>query len=91
MAKTIWKFPLKTTDEQVIIMPAGAEILTIQTQYEEPCIWALVDPLRPKKERIILIHGTGHPVSDTIKKQTYIGTYQLHGGSLVFHAFEAIE
>lgn len=44
MEKTIWKFQIKPNDIIKIDMPIGAEVLTVQTQYEQPCVWALVDP-----------------------------------------------
>jgi hypothetical protein len=85
MKKSIWKFVLETTDTQQIEMPEGAEILTIQTQNEHPCIWALVDPAAPKRKVTFEILGTGHIIYD--KERKYIGTYQLDNGSLVFHCF----
>ena len=89
MNKTIWKFELETTDNQTLKMPVGAEILTVQTQSDKPCLWALVDPNAEKEGRFIEIFGTGHPVGyDMGIDRKYIGTYQLHGGSLVFHVFE---
>lgn len=91
MNKTIWKFELETTDNQKIQMPVGAEILTVQTQNETPCLWALVDPNEAKEDRFIEIFGTGHPIGydmDVDVDRKYISTYQLHGGSLVFHVFE---
>jgi hypothetical protein len=85
--KKIFKYVLKTTDVQSVEMPKGAEILSIQTQNDDPCIWALVDPEQEMEYRIFRIFGTGHDVmgDDTLN---YIGTYQQYGGSLVFHCFE---
>lgn len=89
MKKSIWKFGLETTDNQEIEMPIGAEILTVQTQHEQPCLWALVHPSAEKEIRHFEVFGTGHEVSyPTGTDRKYIGTYQLHGGSLVFHVFE---
>ena len=89
MNKTIWKFELKTTDTQKLEMPVGAEILTVQAQNERPCLWALVDPTEKKETRLFDIFGTGHPIHcDMSIGRRYIGTYQLNGGSLVFHVFE---
>lgn len=88
MSKTIWKYELKTTDVQQVYMPIGAEILTVQTQLERPCLWALVDPQAEKETRGIMIYGTGHPVPTEPYPHKYIGTYQLSDGSLVFHVFE---
>jgi hypothetical protein len=85
--KTIWKFPFKTTDILNISMPEGAEILSVQTQYEQPCMWALVDPGAKKVTRKFQIFGTGHPVNDPETKK-FIATYQEEGGALIFHIFE---
>ena len=58
-------------------MPKDAEILTIQTQNETPCIWALVNPE----------HDIYYDMGINRK---YINTFQLGGGSLVFHLFERV-
>lgn len=90
MKKLIYKFELETTDNQTIKMPIGAEILTVQTQNEVPYLWALVDPTESGEKRYIEVFGTGHEVHYDIGiSRKYIGTYQLHGGSLVFHVFES--
>ena len=87
--QTIWKFPLKVTDGQNISMPIGAEILTVQAQNGEPCIWALVDPKADTEIRFFEIFGTGHPIfSDAGVSRKYISTFQLRGGNLIFHVFE---
>lgn len=86
MTKTIWKFPLEIAGEQSVQMPAGAKILDVQMQDGKLMLWALVDPNAPKEPREILIHGTGHPVENV---GGHIGTFQMYGGTLVFHAFEA--
>ena len=84
--KTIHKYPLEVTDYQKIKLPKDSTILTVQTQREVPCIWALVDIEKEKGERNIRIVGTGHPVHDNVVR--YIGTFQLERGSLIFHVFE---
>jgi hypothetical protein len=86
--KTIWKFPIEVTDFQVIKMPDDAQILAVQTQHERPCLWAIVDDVAAlnSQVRTIEVFGTGHPM-DEMPRQ-YIGTFQIRGGSLVFHVFE---
>jgi hypothetical protein len=92
MAKRIYKYELAITDTQTIAMPEGAEILTVQAQRGTPCLWALVNPELPATERRIETFGTGHPVlSDTGVERRYVGTYQISGGSLVFHVFERLQ
>jgi len=89
MYQEIWKFPLKVTDRQSIIMPKEAKILTIQNQNGSPCLWALVDPKAEKEDRTIEIFGTGHAIRyDMGVSRKYISTFQMEGGGLVFHAFE---
>lgn len=90
MHKSIYKYQLEVTDTKKIELPVGAEILTVQTQNETPCLWALVDPNGIEKEtRIIEVIGNGYPVDyDMGVSRKYISTFQLGGGQLVFHVFE---
>ena len=92
MKKSIWKFKLSLDEQQIIKMPEGAEILTIQSQGNVPCIWALVEPDAPKENRCFEIIGTGDFITfeNEIQKK-YINTFQLHGGALIFHVFEIIK
>lgn len=62
--KTIWKFSLQPTVEHTILMPVGAEILSVQTQRNTACIWALVDPTAEKEKRKFIIVGTGTGTED---------------------------
>lgn len=88
MEKQIWKYELQNEGVQELKMPKGADILTVQTQYEKPCLWALVNPDAVEVSRGFMIYGTGHPVPTEPYPHKYIGTYQLSGGALVFHVFE---
>ena len=84
---TIYKYPIETTDRQLIKMPSLSEILCVQLQNGEPCIWARVDISTPMIEKTISVYGTGNPIESGFIG-CYIGTYQLHGGALVFHVFD---
>lgn len=86
--KTVWKYPVKTTDAFVVMMPEWAEILTVALQFNEPTIWALVDPDARQVKRGFRVVGTGHPMPDA-DELTFVGSYQLAGGQLVFHVFDA--
>ncbi len=85
--RTVYKYPLEFCDVQEIAMPEGAQSLCAQVQNEKPQLWALVDPSRPMARREILVLGTGHPID--VSPLRYISTFQVRGGSLVFHVFEA--
>jgi len=90
-ARSIWKFPLEITDLQEVLMPKGAEILTVQMQEQTLCIWAKVNPEKEFETEIrkIRIIGTGHKFNDENLK--YIGTTQMYGGGLIWHVFEVIK
>ena len=85
--KVIWKYHLQVTDEQIINVPEGAVALTVQMQDNTPWLWMLVDPTTPRVPRKIITCGTGNPISEVPGE--YIGTYQMFGGTLVFHVFAA--
>ena len=82
----VFKYPLQVVDAQGLWLPIGAEILSVQMQGDQLQLWALVDErLTETFHTEIVIVGTGHPVPE-VKK--FLGTFQMLGGSLVFHAFE---
>jgi len=82
----IFKYQLDLADEQIVRMPRGAKILTVQMQGFSPYLWAVVDITQPTEERWIATRGTGHMFEGD--PGVYLGTVQLHNG-LVFHVFDA--
>jgi hypothetical protein len=88
----IWKYPLIVTDFQEVAMPYRAKILTVQTQNNQPCIWAEVDAQEEGKQvRKIWIIGTGNPtVLGDGKERKYIGTCQMMEGALIWHVYEEV-
>lgn len=84
--RTIFKWRLNTTDIQEIEVPEGFVPLCVQVQDGDPFLWAQVEPTAPKTLVSIRIVGTGHAYNPE-EIGRYIGTYQLMGGSLVFHVF----
>lgn len=85
---TVWKYQLRHTDVQDLMLPANARILTVQAQREQACLWVQVDPEAAPERRRIRIHGTGHEIGDGLLD--YLGTFQLDAGALVFHVFEEL-
>lgn len=81
--KTIHKFPLATTDLQVIYAPTTFKPLCVQVQNDRITLWAEVDTDQPNTEWDIAIVGTGHNMYATYTN--YIGTVQLDG--LVWHIY----
>jgi len=91
MNKKVFKYVLRMDDKITLNLPKGAEVLTVQTQYDQPCLWALVDPFAMKEKRIFRLAGTGHPiVFDMDSDYKYINTFQMNGGLLIFHLFEIL-
>lgn len=90
MKRVIWKFPLEVTDVQDIEIPLGSILLSVQTQSEIPCLWALIYNTESDKEVIRLrTITTGNPISDEdFDPRDFLGTYQLAGGSFVAHVFQ---
>ncbi len=88
MANQIWKFPITDPSYVTLELPKGAIVLTIQMQHNVPCIWVLVNPEVEKETRYFKVIGTGHPIEDDLATISYINTFQMHGGDLVFHLFE---
>lgn len=85
--KTIWKYPVPAIDAFSITMPAGAQFLAVQAQHENAQSWWLVDDDALLKRRYFRVHGTGHEVYSP-GALTFLGTFQLNDGELVFHLFE---
>jgi hypothetical protein len=84
--KKIFKYPIPIDDEIVLSMPEGAEVLSVQVQRGQPCIWAVVNPTRPPVHHTFEIRGTGHRFMGN--EGRFIGSFQLENGYLIFHLFE---
>ncbi len=87
MSQVIWKKALESTDYQIIEIPEHSEILCVQNQNENPCIWFKCQDDEKETETFAFrVIGTGHKFNDHIGD--YVGTFQMHGGALVFHVFK---
>jgi hypothetical protein len=85
---TIYKYPLPfPCDDCELLLPEGAEILTIGLQNGEVQLWAKVDTEAKPVKRWIRFAGTGHNLTGE-EIVRYVSTFFLQGGALVFHTFE---
>lgn len=82
--KTIYKYPLFITDEQIVGLHEGAHVLSAQMQGDQLCIWAVVDSDAKLGERKVRIFGTGNPV-DLNGEWQFVGTVQER--MFVWHIF----
>jgi len=85
----IYKYKLDITDNQILRIPQGGEILSCQMQQDDMNLWVKIDDSAIEVDRHIKIIGTGHPIDERYRKQlVFIDTVQMSGGSLVWHVFE---
>ena len=95
MIKKVFKYSITPNDIIEIDLPKGAEILTVQSQYDQPQLWVLVDPDAQTEKRYFRLAGTGHPIhydmGDMGSEYKYINSFQMNDGQLVFHLFEITE
>jgi len=83
-------FPLGV-DEFELQLPAGADILDVQMQRDQPCIWFRCEGVEPNELRNFRVAGTGHELESprgSDQQLDYIGTFQSHDEMLVWHLFE---
>jgi len=82
--KTIYKYPIKITDQQDIIMPQGAEVIQAGLDPQgTPCVWAMVDTRNEPEPMSILVYGTGNPMLfDPLR---HVGSFVR--GPYVWHVF----
>jgi hypothetical protein len=91
MPRTIWKYRLTAMDTCILEMPQAARLLSVQEQFGAPVVWALVDPDATKVMRRLTLCPTGAPLPCEVEGFAFVGTFQIEGGSLVFHLFDAGE
>jgi len=86
--KTIWKYPVLIMDEIWVYMPMGAEILDVQEQQGNICLWALVDTDKPLVKRKFRVFGTGKPVDLDYDELTWEFIATVQNKHVVWHIFE---
>lgn len=82
----ILKYRLPVSDRQVVSLPLGAKILSVQIQRGHPQLWAFGDETAGRSDRVIRMYGTGQDTPND--PGVFIDTIQLNDGYLVFHVFE---
>ncbi len=71
-------------------MPVGAEILDIQSQHDDMCIWAVVEPNKERETRGFFVVGTGHPLPPDAGDYLSSVQHRIGNTILVWHIFEEI-
>lgn len=90
MTEVVFKYSVPCMGENGVLLPAGAQVLTVAEQSNGIVFWAKVNPSNPVVERLIYCCFTGHAVPDFYNH--YVATVSLVNG-LVVHVFmhEAVE
>lgn len=86
--KIIYKYPLKITSEQSILLPKDSKILHVGNVGLELYIWVLHDCYTLQKNYepyIFSIYGTGNPIH-FIENNIFVGTVQMRN-NMVWHIF----
>lgn len=85
--RTIYRYEMEVSDRIVLTMPARARILSVLPSDRLPygiSLWAIVDTALVPEPRQLIVHGTGHPLTEGLGR--FVGT--VSHGSLVWHVFE---
>lgn len=88
--KSIFKYPVEMSENFTIEAPEGAQFHCVQLQHGQVQVWARVDTEKSLTVYRFGVHGTGHELNEFTESAPYVGTFQLAGGSLVFHLFGGI-
>lgn len=82
--RTVYKYPLIVHDEQELVLPKSAQILSVMNQQDNLVLYALVDTEETEREaHTVYVHGTGYPVD---KPGMFIGSVVMFG-SYMIHVF----
>jgi len=85
MTTVIWKYVLELDEVQTVKMPAGAKILGVFVQNNQPILYAMVD-IRYEREAVeIYTFVTGQFAP--LESFHYIGTYLVNEETFVGHVF----
>lgn len=92
MSKKVIGYAFTYASRQVIDMPEGAEVLTVQVHTRAPTIWAIVDASADMVPRFFRMFNTGDDVKHP-ESMRYVGTCQrdvFMSEHLVYHLFEEV-
>lgn len=69
-----------------VLLPTGAEILSVGVQHNQLVCWASAEPSDRIETRHLLIGGMGF--EPPVNPGRFLGTHLLDGGSTVLHVWE---
>jgi hypothetical protein len=92
---TIYKYPVSLDTIAgmfTVMMPEGALVLSVQTQFGHPQMWARVDTSKRITPRAFALLATGQEIPPDLAARlgAFLGTVQVERGEFVFHLFEVL-
>lgn len=82
----IYKYTLDVVSEQTLLLPIGAEFLSLQVQQGTPAMWFKVNPdAEGTQATRFYVLPTGQEFN--YDPGTFLGTFQLLAGNFVGHVF----
>ena len=85
---TIYRFDVPILDDFTLGLPEFAKVLCVGERGGTGHMWVMLDPEQKKVTRKFRVIGTGHPIPDA-PDLSYIGTFFMANGRLVWHVFES--
>jgi hypothetical protein len=79
--------------EQKLVLPKSAKLISLSTVYDQPTLWALVDP--EEKETVdysFRVCKVGDEISgEEMRYLRYIGVCVSTGSSHIWHVFQVVK
>jgi len=89
MTLQIWKYPLKDTWQQELLMPKGANIIHVGEQRGVICLWAEIDTKYiDLNKHVFYLVGTGNEWPPV--QVRHIGTVIKKEGRFVWHVYQEV-
>lgn len=86
--KHIYKYVLDVEEKQIVKIPSiNGDLLSVKSIGNDIVIYALIDTSLESKNFEIRTYGTGFGVDDDILDFKFLGTVDMHNGTVVFHIF----
>ena len=85
--RTIWKFPLKIVDDYFLVVPKGANVLSVgwDPKLRTPALWAEVDPGQEHLPLHVWVVATGRDLPES--RGRFVGTSIDLELGLVYHIY----
>lgn len=90
MHDRIFKYELNLVSRQHVSVPKGSKILSVQSQNERLCLWAMVDQKEKPETRVMEVVGTEQAFKTLDPDQSRVHLETLQQSGMVWHIFEIV-